>query len=107
MDMYLPSSLASLLCAACFSGLVILGRRNGLTEKAWEVCCTRTRQDVYSVFHIPWLSPTSSIALGQADDDQFSQLMVVAFLAMCLTAIKRKKIPAIMYSLGYDYHSSG
>ena len=62
---------------------------------------------VGNVFHIPWLSPTSSIALGQADDDQFSQLMAVAFLAMCLTAIKRKKIPAIMYSLGYDYHSSG
>ena len=46
---------------------------------------------MYNVFHIPWLSPTSSIALRQADDDQFSQLMAVAFLAMRLTAIKRNK----------------
>ena len=51
----------------------------------------KARQDVYNVFHIPWLSPTSSIALRQADDDQFSQLMAVAFLAMRLTAIKRNK----------------
>ena len=76
---------------------MILGRRNGLIKKAWEVCYTRTRQDVHNVFHIPWLSPISSIALRQADDDQFSQFLAVAFLAMRLTAIKRKKIAVIMY----------
>lgn len=71
-----------------------------MTENVWEVCFARTRQDVYNVFHIPWLSPTSSIALRQADDDQFSQLIAVAFLAMRLNAIKRKNSSNNVLSLG-------
>ena len=63
-------------------------------------CCIRTRQDVYNVFYIPWLSPTSSIALCRADDDQFSLDRRSVSGDVFITVIKRKKIAVTMYSLG-------